>query len=173
MPHLGSCTACGARASMYHLSVWPIYHYRRDPLGVLRGKGRIPVADYSLAAQVMDRMSTYQQPKSMGGISTGSSDALSTFGEAPGIIQIGGVIGQLGSKEQPPSVGTVLGQASTMTSNLNGISDAKLQRGVYSFCMCPGGQVISIPLWICFLLLTYQLRVNPWFAGKSIHVICP
>lgn len=82
----------------------------------MRGKGRLPVADYTLAAQVLCDLgsaSQQQQPERGGMTSRAtSSDRPRAQGQQ-----------EQGEGEQP-----------------QGVSRSK--RGVYSFCMCPGGQVV-------------------------------
>lgn len=107
-------------------------------VGVLRGKGRIPVADYSLATQVLERMSVSKSQADESNIKI--SKTLTMVSEAPGIVQIGNMPSTSRNQEaQPPFIGDSFNKA--RTSSMNGDMGNSMQRGVYSFCMCPGGQV--------------------------------
>lgn len=118
-------TYCGFRHIYILLHLLVLY------VGVLRGKGKIPVAEYTLAAQVMERISEPSRRVTQEGDfyrDTHLDDVMALSSESPGIVKIGGLSPiQIPLKAQP--------------SGSNNDCETGTQRGVYSFCMCPGGQV--------------------------------
>ncbi len=92
-----------------------------------RGKGRYPVADYRLAAEV----NLAEIPEAQAASFWDSADAwysplMATHAPAAaGAVAAGGVEGS----------GTAGAAAGTAGARAG-------RRGVYSFCMCPGGQIV-------------------------------
>lgn len=135
----------------------------------MRGKGKLPVADYTLAVQVLDALgepmsNTVSTSTSDASNSTTSTTATSSRGSgggvraarsssaAPGALEGGNRAAALDAAQASPGVAAVgeqdggQGQAGSSgrgggDGGGGGAAGAGNERGVFSFCMCPGGQV--------------------------------
>jgi hypothetical protein len=121
-----------------------IQYGAEDAAGVMRGKGRLPVADYSLTAQVLNG----REDAAAAAIAAG----------APGIEALGSAGGS--------------GSGSSNRNNSSGSS----QRGVYSFCMCPGGQIVPTSTSedeLCINGMSFSRRNSLWANSALVVTVQP
>jgi uncharacterized FAD-dependent dehydrogenase len=114
-----------------------------DAARVLRGRGPIPVSDYSLAATLI--------------------------AGAGGDYSLEGVLGGGGGGEASSS--TAAG-----TPGAAGTSGAAEPRGCFSFCMCPGGQIVAastIPGELCINGMSFSRRSSPWANAALVATVGP
>jgi uncharacterized FAD-dependent dehydrogenase len=107
---------------------------------VLRGRGPIPVSDYSLAATLIAGAGGEYSEGGLGGGGEASASAAGTPG------------------------------ASTSTSG------AAKPRGCFSFCMCPGGQIVAastIPDELCINGMSFSRRSSPWANAALVATVGP
>lgn len=94
---------------------------------VMRGKGKLPVADYTLATNILDSLTAGGTASGSSGTTGGSSGTAG--GSSGGAAASGGGGGKQAAAE---GVGGAEGVV---------VGGGEGSRGVYSFCMCPGAFV--------------------------------
>jgi len=138
--------AMGFRIEHPQAYIDELQYGRHDAAAVMRGKGRLPVADYSLVANVLD------------GGGGGLGDSASRGGcDAAGVEFVEGSDG--GSRRDGERGGT-----------------ASLTRGVYSFCMCPGGQIVPTSTSeseLCINGMSFSRRNSEWANSALVVEVRP
>jgi hypothetical protein len=123
-----------------------------DAAKVLRGKGRYPVAEYRLAAEISAGMAAQAAAAAAGAAAPGSGFTEDWY--QPLLASAGGSAGEAAAGEG---------------------------RGVYSFCMCPGGQIVptstseeelclngmSFSKWVCLPTSLRACRRLFWPGPRS------
>jgi uncharacterized FAD-dependent dehydrogenase len=125
-----------------------------DAAAVLRGKGKLPVADYSLTAQI---------PLSSSSPDIGSADSLVESmndgrGASAGLYDYssGAVVNGTEQQQQQQSLEPTI--------------------GVFSFCMCPGGQIVptsTSPTELCINGMSFSRRDSRWANSALVAEVGP
>jgi hypothetical protein len=130
-----------------------------DAAKVLRGKGRYPVAEYRLAAEISAGMAAQAAAAVAGAAAPGSGFTEDWY--HPLLASAGGSAGEAAAGEG---------------------------RGVYSFCMCPGGQIVptstseeelclngmSFSKWVCPPASPLRACQGLWLPRQLLlFVACP
>ena len=102
----------------------------------MRGKGKLPVADYTLATNIMDAITSPGGGGSSRGGGIGGSIRSSSHG------------GKSSSSTASSSSNSGGGAAEGVAvAGGGGGGSSSNSRGVYSFCMCPGGRAVRVRPW--------------------------
>jgi len=125
---------------------------------VLKGKGKVPVADYRLAAEVDTREEDRELSSKMTKVGEHGIEAAEPRAAAA-------------------AVAARSASASSSPSSSFSPSDASSSsRGVYSFCMCPGGQVVPTstdPDELCVNGMSFSARGSRWANAALVVAVGP
>lgn len=118
--------------------------------GVLRGKGRIPVADYSLATTIKNIFPPLYEHRKSNPLSPveGAAAHPMTRGPKPSQL-VHDAVHERDSPGSPPKLPCE--------------EDGTTKRGVYSFCMCPGGQIVPTstnPEELCINGMSFRCEIE-------------
>ncbi|PNH07405.1 hypothetical protein TSOC_006143 [Tetrabaena socialis] len=137
--------ALGFRIEHPQALIDEIQYGAEDAEGVMRGKGRLPVADYTLAVEVMDRLSgnDSSSSRSWGGVQGREEVVRAAASQAPGIAPpTDGDDGASDDSASRVQQQQQQQQQQQYAPQGRGQEEDSDKRGVYSFCMCPGGQIV-------------------------------
>jgi hypothetical protein len=132
--------------------------------GVLRGRGKIPVADYRLAATVkLDSWPEAQVATSTTATDTSSSTTPSTTASS-------------NTATTTATSHTTSGSSSSSSSSSSREGGRESERGVYSFCMCPGGQIVPTSVdegELCINGMSFSRRNSEWANSALVAGVGP
>ena len=121
---------------------------------VMRGKGKVPVADYRLATEVDTREEDEEKELAM---------KMSSHGiEA--------------TEPRAAAAAAAERAAAAKASSFSSHSSNSSARGVYSFCMCPGGQVVPTstdPSELCVNGMSFSNRGSKWANAALVVAVGP
>ncbi|KAI7842970.1 hypothetical protein COHA_003375 [Chlorella ohadii] len=126
-----------------------------DAAHVLRGKGPYPVAEYRLAAEISAAQAA-QAAAATGG------------GEGSGWLA--------DDWYQPLLASRTDGGAAQSGSEAGVAAEAPAARGVYSFCMCPGGQIVPTSTneeELCINGMSFSRRDSKWANSALVVTVQP
>ncbi|KAG2425705.1 hypothetical protein HXX76_013547 [Chlamydomonas incerta] len=160
-----------------------IQYGAEDAAVVMRGKGRLPVADYSLVAEVMDRLTTPAAAAAAARAGVAAPWSESADGNAaqalraaaaasPGIAPPVDGGADCAAEPSGSEGGGAMGEAANPFSSASS-SD---KRGVYSFCMCPGGQIVSTSTneqELCLNGMSFSRRNSIWANAALVVAVRP
>ena len=121
---------------------------------VMKGKGKIPVADYRLTAEVDTREEDRE-------LLAGTTE-----------------VGEHGIEATEPraAAAAVAARSASGPSSSFSSSSSSSSRGVYSFCMCPGGQVVPTstdPKELCVNGMSFSARGSRWANAALVVAVGP
>ncbi|GAX77266.1 hypothetical protein CEUSTIGMA_g4712.t1 [Chlamydomonas eustigma] len=179
-----------------------------DAAGVMRGKGKLPVADYSLTAQIMGHLPAgeeavqkllqslpaeagraidYHQTESVSKQDSSTAFNSNTTQQQVPVSMVSlrrdirssaGTSASGGLRESiSPAAGTKEQEKASGARLTAGPSAASFtERGVYSFCMCPGGQIVPTStneLELCINGMSFSRRNSLWANSALVVTVQP